>query len=89
MRECYHTPLIDVVTKFILSTIKDLKLLPIKFHSTCNYLNVDLNKNKLPTQHIPNIKNFCRNIIPFIDFYKKQIDYYNCTAHEILTKKSL
>ena len=25
--------------------------------------------------------------MPFIDFYKKQIDYYNKTAHDILTKE--
>ena len=76
-----------VVTKFILPTIKDLKFLPIKFDSTCNYLNVDLSRNKFPMQYIPNIENFCKKIVPFIDFYKKQINYHNQTAHEILTKK--
>ena len=57
------------VTKFILSPIKDPKFLPIKFASTCNYLNVDLGRNKFPTQHIPNIKNFCKKMITLIDFY--------------------
>ena len=76
-----------VVTNFILLTIKDLKFSPIKFDLTCNYLNVDLNRNKFLTQYILNIKNFCKKIIPFIDFNKKQIDYYNHTAHEIPTKE--
>ena len=50
-------------------------------------MNVDLDRNKFPTQYIPNIKNFCKNIILFIDFYKKQIDYHNQTSLEILTKE--
>ena len=59
------------VTKFNLSTMEDLKFLLIKFDSTCNYLNVNLNGNHFPAQLIPNIKNFCSKIIPFIDFYKE------------------
>ena len=38
-------------------------------------------------QYIPNIKNVCKKILPFIYFYEKQIDYYNWTAHDILTKE--
>ena len=36
MRECYHTPLIDFMQslKFILPTIKDLKVLAMKFDSS-------------------------------------------------------
>ena len=67
----------NVVIKFILPTIKDLKVFKTEFDSTCNYLNVDLNQNKFPTPNIQNIKHSCRKIITFIDFYKKQIDYYN------------
>ena len=26
-------------------------------------------------------------IVPFVNFYKKQIDYYNRTVHDILTKE--
>ena len=54
----------------------------------CNYLNVGLSRHRYPIQYIPNIKNFCKKIMPCIDFYKKkQIDYYNQTAHDILTKE--
>ena len=35
----------------------------------------------------PNIKNFCTKIVPFVDFYKKQIDYYNKTSYDILPKE--
>ena len=76
-----------VVTKFILPTIEGLKFSPINFDSTCNYLNVNLSRNKNSTHYIPNIKNFCKKIVPFIDFYKKQIDYYDQRAHDILTKE--
>ena len=35
-----------IATKFILPTIRDLKFLLIEFDSTCNYLNVDLDRKK-------------------------------------------
>ena len=38
-----------VFAKFILPTIEDLRFSPIKFDSTCNYLNVDINSGKFPT----------------------------------------
>ena len=78
-----------VVTKFILPTTDDLKFSSIKFDSSCNYLNVGLNRHQFLTQYIPNVKNFCKKIIPFIDYYKKQTGYYNCTAQDILTKRNL
>ena len=40
-------------------------------------------------QYIPNIKNFCKKIVSFIKFYKKQIDYDNQTVHNILRKEIL
>ena len=76
-----------VFMKFILPTMEVLKFLSIEFASIYNYLNINLNRNHFPTWFIPNMKNFCRKIIPFIDFYKKQIEYYNQTAHEILMKE--
>ena len=62
-----------VATKFILQTIEDLTFLAIKFDSTCNCLNIDFSRNQFPTQYFPNIKNFCKKIIPFIDYYMKQL----------------
>ena len=57
-----------VVTKFVLPIIKDLKFSPLEFDSTCNYLNIDLDRKHFPTQFILNFKNYCRKFIPFIDF---------------------
>ena len=72
---------------FILPTIGDLKFSPIDFDSECMYLNVDLRRHKCATKYLPNIQNFSTKIMPFVDFYKKQIDYYNKTVHDILTKE--
>ena len=76
-----------VVTKFILPTVDDLKFSPIDFNSECSYINGDIRRHQNAAQYLPNIKNFCTKIVPFIDFYKKQIGYYNKTVHDILTKE--
>ena len=76
-----------VVTKFILPAMDDLEFSPIDHNSECSYWNVDLSRYRYPIQYLPNIKNFCKKIVPFIDFYKKQINYCNKTVHGILTKE--
>ena len=73
-----------VVTKFILPTVDDLKFSLLDFDSECSYLNIDLKRNRYPTQCLPNIKNFCKTIVPIVDFYKKQIDYYSKMVYDIL-----
>ena len=77
----------SVVTKLILPTINDLKFSPIDFDSECNYLNVDLSRHRYVTKYPPNFKSFCKKIVPLVDFYKKQIDYYNQMIHKIITKE--
>ena len=44
-----------------------------------------------PIQHIifTDMKNYCVKIVPYVDYYKKQIDYYNWTAYEIITNECL
>ena len=44
---------------------------------------------KLNIQRIifQNLKAYYKKIVPFVDFYKKQIEYYKCMAYEILTKE--
>ena len=66
-----------VVMKFVLPMMEDLKFSPIEFDSNCSYLNVDINRSKILTQYLPNIRNFCKKIVPFIYFYNEQTDYYN------------
>ena len=55
-----------VVKKIILLTINDFRFSPIDFDSEHRYLNVDLKRHRYPTQYIPNIKNFCMKIVPFV-----------------------
>ena len=71
-----------VVAKFILPTISDLKYSPVDFDSEHSYLNIDVKRNRYPTQYLLKIKSFCTKIVPFVDFYKKQIDCYKKTVHQ-------
>ena len=40
-----------------------------------------------PTQDIRDMRNYCIKITPYVDYYKKQIDYYNWMAYEIITNE--
>ena len=68
-----------VVAKFELPKVENLKLMTIDFDSNCSYL--DANGN-----YIRKLLRHCLRIVPYIDFYKRQIEYYNITSHRILTK---
>ena len=67
------------VTKFKLPKVVDLKLITIDFDPTCSYLNGD-------GKYMPKLKRHCLRIALYIDFYKRQITYYNLTGYRILTK---
>ena len=62
-----------VVTKFVSLTIDHLKFLPVESDSNCSYLDIDINRSKFPTQHLPNIKVFSMKIMPFIDFTRNKL----------------
>ena len=76
-----------VVTKFILPSFDDLKFPPIDLDSECSYLNAALSRHQNAKQYLSNLKLFCEKTVPFINFYKKRIDYYNKTTHKILIKE--
>ena len=46
-----------------------------------------MNLKDYPTKLIKDIKNYCVKIAPYVDYYKKQIDYYNQTAYAIITNE--
>ena len=46
----------------------------------CNYMNIS---NTYMQRYIKH----CKRIAPYAKFYKKQIEYYNHTAYEILQNK--
>ena len=75
------------ITKYILPTIEDIKISLITFDTECSYLHIKLDKNTHAVKHLPNIRNFCSKIIPFIYYYKKLVDPYNKTVYNILRKQ--
>ena len=73
-----------VVTKFELPGVEDLKLTTISYVSNCQCLDDEINLKDYTTELIRDMKNYCVKIVPYVDYYKKQIDYYNWTAYEII-----
>ena len=76
-----------MVTKFELPEIEDLHLTTVQFDSTCSYLNTGKDRNNFSSSYLPKLLAYCENIVPYLNFYKKQIAYYNCTAYEMLANE--
>ena len=70
-----------VVTKFELPKVKDLRLATFSFNRTCQHLNISNHCMQWYIKH-------CKRIAPHVKFYKKQIEYYNFTAYDILENKT-
>ena len=63
-----------VVTKFILPTLDDLKLSPIKYDKDCKYIqNLDNQDNEQIKQCIKDLLLYCAKLRPYMAFYKMQI----------------
>ena len=74
-----------VVTKFILPTLDDLRLSPLKYDNVCNYLcDLDDQDNEQIKQNIKDLLLYCSKLRPYMAFYKMQIKAHNITAHHIL-----
>ena len=76
-----------VVTKFELPKVRDLQFMTIPYDKGCNHLEDAKSQGKYPLGLIEEIKEYCVKIAPHIAYYKKQIQYYNQTAHDILTNE--
>ena len=64
-----------LVTKFILPTMDDLKLSPIKYDGECRYLeNLDDNNNEEIKTHIKDLVTYCIKLRPYMAFYKMKIN---------------
>ena len=68
-----------VVTKFELPRVEDLKLTTIDFDPNCSYLNGN-------EKYMKKLQRHCLRVALYLDFYRRQIAYYNITAYRILTK---
>ena len=69
-----------VVTEFKMPKVKDLKLMTFTFDLTCEHLNN-------PKSYIHHYLKHCQKIAPYVEFYQRQIEYYNQTAYNILEKE--
>ena len=74
-----------VITKFVLPTLDDLKLSPIKYDKEYKYLrNLDDEDNDQIKQNIKDLLFYCSKVRPFMALYRMQISAHNLTAHKIL-----
>ena len=74
-----------VKTKFVLPTLDDLKLSPIKYDKECSYLrNLDDEDNDQIKQNIKDLLFNCLKARPFKALYRMQISAHNPIAHKIL-----
>ena len=76
---CHSFDRFYVVTKYESPRMEDLKLTTIGFDSNCSYLNGYGN-------YVRKLHKYCLRIATYMDFYKRQIAYYNITAYRIMTK---
>ena len=76
-----------VVTKFILLMIGDLKFSKLDFDDTCAYMDNKYAPNTDSRKYMLDLKTFCNKIKPFVIYYKRLINSYNNTVHNILEKE--
>ena len=75
---------IYVVTKFILQPIKNLKFSKLNYDKTCIHLDKKNGHDAEAKKYTLDLLAFCRKIEAYVDYYKKQIKFYNDTGHHIL-----
>ena len=76
-----------MVTKFELPKVQDLQFTTIPYDKGCNHLDDAKSKGGYPLGLTEEVKEYCVKIVLHIAYYRKQIEYYNQTAHEILTNE--
>ena len=76
-----------IVTKFELPKVQDLPFTTIPYDKGCNHLDDTESKGRYLLGLIEEVKDYYVKIAPHVAYYKKQIEYYNQTAHEILTNE--
>ena len=86
MRKVSHSfDRLYIVTKFELPKVEDLKFDDITYDAECTHL--DDHKPGQILGILRDIKCYFIKIAPQIEYYRKQIAYYNQTAADILTNE--
>ena len=73
-----------IVTKFILPSIEDIKFSRLNYDHTCTYINKEYTPNTDSRKYLTELKTYCNKIKSFVSYYRKLINSYNKTAHNIL-----
>ena len=76
-----------VVTKFLFPTIGDLKFSKLNHDDNCTYIEYKNAQNTETGKYMLDLKTFCKKIEPFVVYYRKLINSYNKTTHNILEKE--
>ena len=76
------------ITKFVLPTLDDVKLSPIKYDKECNYLrNLDDEDDDQIKENIKDLLFYCSRVRLFMALYRMQISAHYLTARKILNNK--
>ena len=73
-----------VVTKFMLPSIGDINFSKLGYDNMCTYLYNKHSHGTDTRKHMLDLMTFCKNIEPFVFYYKRLIKAYNHMAHNIL-----
>ena len=76
-----------MITTFELPWVQDLQFTATPYDKNCEHLEDAKSKGGHSLGLIDEIKTYCIKIAPYIQYYKKQIEYYNQTATDIMTNK--
>ena len=77
-----------VVTKFMSSTIGDLKFSKLNFDDTCAYTENKFAQNTESKKYMLELKAFCNKVKPFVTYYDKLVNSYNKAAHKHFRKRN-
>ena len=73
-----------IVTKFMLPSIENIKFSVLKYDNTCAYMNKEYAPNIDSRKYLTELKTYCNKIRHFVSYYRKLINSYNITVHNIL-----
>ena len=76
-----------VVTKFILPRIGDLNFSKLNYDDTCTFMDNKNAQNTETRKYMLDLKTICKKIEPYVVYYRRLINSYNKTAHNILQKE--